>query len=119
MRPGTIHFVLTVQDSLCHGGHFYSSQTMTDTGFAIFQSFVACSVLTNTTNVYAVVGLQRILAYWTEELMNLDGYALDLSDANSQECSDSMFFRLPYSLLFIYSFRLSHHTPLAKSLSPS
>lgn len=91
MRPGTLHFVLTVQDSLCHGGHFYSSQTMTDTGFAIFQSFVASSVLTNTTNVYAVEGLQRILGYWTKELMNLEGYAHELVDASSKECPDGMF----------------------------
>ncbi|KAF9058878.1 hypothetical protein BDP27DRAFT_1198527, partial [Rhodocollybia butyracea] len=70
MNPGVLHYVLTLEDAICLGGHAYSSQTLQATAFAIFHSFVASDILTNTTHFHAVEGLQSITSYWKTNIVD-------------------------------------------------
>ena len=48
MNPATLHAVVTPEASICHGGHFYTMSTMSNTVYGIMHTFVGSSVLTNT-----------------------------------------------------------------------
>ena len=48
MKPATLHMVVTPEASICHGGHFYTMSTISDTVYGIMHTFVGSSVLTNT-----------------------------------------------------------------------
>jgi hypothetical protein len=48
MQPATIHFVVTPESAICHGGHAYAMSTMVRSLHGIYHAFVASSVVTNT-----------------------------------------------------------------------
>ncbi|KAF5359945.1 hypothetical protein D9757_012231 [Collybiopsis confluens] len=68
--PCTPHFVLTPEAAICHGGHFVSSQTLVRTNYAILQTFVASDLLTNTIDFNAPEGLQLIVQYWSNLIVD-------------------------------------------------
>jgi hypothetical protein len=70
MRPSVLHYVVTLEDAICLGGHTYSSQTLQATAFGMFHSFVASDVLTNTTHLHAIEGLQSITSYWKAHIVD-------------------------------------------------
>ncbi|KAF8177880.1 hypothetical protein BJ912DRAFT_811635, partial [Pholiota molesta] len=47
MRPNTMHAVYTPENSICHGGHFYSMSTLKDTLCGIIHVFVGYHDVTN------------------------------------------------------------------------
>lgn len=64
MRPGTVHFVLTVENSITDGRHGYAASTMAESAYAIIHTFVLDPFITNTTH-YATQKLwRRIFKFW-------------------------------------------------------
>jgi len=62
MRPGTAHCVITLEDSLCVGGHFFSSLVFSRTLFAcIAEHFVGDST-TNTEHSSSHIILFKLFA---------------------------------------------------------
>ena len=48
MRPSTPHYVLTVENSITFGRHFYSSASLSDSVYGVIHSFVLHLGVTNT-----------------------------------------------------------------------
>ena len=71
MRPGTPHLVLTFEDCLAVGGHFYSTATYELSLKSIMHEFYAGTVITNTHLPTAPIYLLKTLSYyhsWMESL---------------------------------------------------
>ena len=64
MRPGTPHFVLTAEDCLSVGGHFYSTATYELTLKSVMHEFYAGNVITNTHIPTAPIYLFKTLGYY-------------------------------------------------------
>jgi hypothetical protein len=47
MRPGTLHYVLTLDHAITYGGHFYATSAMDRIFYAIVHLTVGNGVLTN------------------------------------------------------------------------
>ena len=88
MQPATIHFVVTPESAICHGGHAYAMSTMVQTLMGISYIFVGSNVLTNTEHTRATRHLlERMLVYCHDYLVmsnrtfyNLDYLPAYLSD---------------------------------------
>jgi len=70
MRPGTPHYVITLEDSIMWGRHFYASSSMMDSVFGIVQTFVMHYGLTNSIHDNTRPLLRRIMVMWVDDLMN-------------------------------------------------
>ncbi|KAJ3899183.1 hypothetical protein F5879DRAFT_811351, partial [Lentinula edodes] len=68
MSPCTPHFVLTLEPTICQGGHFYCCQTMEATGFCLFQTFIAANWLTNKPDGPSRQDLHIIIESWAHGL---------------------------------------------------
>jgi hypothetical protein len=64
MRPSTPHYVLTVEDSITYGRHFYSASTISDSVYGILHSFVLGIGVTNTLHDNTKTLMRRIMAMW-------------------------------------------------------
>jgi hypothetical protein len=65
MRPNTVHFVLTVEDSIVYGRHFYSKAAMQATVFGIVHTFVMSYTLTNALHDELDTMLRRMMVMWS------------------------------------------------------
>lgn len=72
MRPNTPHMVFTIEDSICHGSHFYSMSTLTDTFAGIVHCLIADNVVTNTSHFASRALLLRMIHYLHEEFIILE-----------------------------------------------
>jgi hypothetical protein len=69
MKPTTLHYVVTVEDSITYGRHFYSASTISDSVFGLIHSFVVGVGATNTLHEAGTrTFLHRIMAMWQEHL---------------------------------------------------
>lgn len=68
MRPGTLHSVTTMTDSISVGGHFFSSPTIKYSVYSIFHTFVGASTITNVQTDSEQQMLLRIVLFWHQEL---------------------------------------------------
>jgi hypothetical protein len=103
MQPCTPHAIVTLDHSICYGGHFYCTQTMTATVYGILQCFVAGEMLTNTNHYHACEWWKNILSFWLNSLRDNKGditpfYAKALDKAGSQVKLDGMFNKLKFRL---------------------
>jgi hypothetical protein len=71
MRPNTPHMIYTIEDSICHGSHFYATSTLTDTFAGIVHCLIADNVVTNTSHFPARSLLLRMLHHFHEEFIVL------------------------------------------------
>lgn len=65
MRPNTVHFVITVEDCIVYGRHFYSSASMQASIFGIVHTFVMSYTLTNTLHEELDTMLRRMMVMWS------------------------------------------------------
>lgn len=72
MRPNTPHMVFTIEDSISHGSHYYSSSTLTDTFSGIVHCLIAENVVTNTSHFASRSLLLRMIHYFHEEYIVLE-----------------------------------------------
>lgn len=68
MRPGTVHSVTTLKDSIAVGGHFFSAPTMKYSIYSIFHTFVGSNSITNVPMDSEQQMLLRILLFWHQAL---------------------------------------------------
>jgi hypothetical protein len=66
MRPGTVHAVVTIEDCLAMGGHFYSAANYIDTLKAIIVEKHIGNKLANTQHVRSSLALFKSLQWWSE-----------------------------------------------------
>lgn len=83
MRPNTPHIVYTAESAVCLGGHYYSASTLRDTCYGMIHSFVAGSVVTNTSHVKeAFMLLARMVIFYH------DMFLLETSDSDKSDDSE-------------------------------
>lgn len=68
MRPGTLHSVTTMTDSISVGGHFFSAPTMKYSVYSIFHTFVGASTITNVQTDSEQQMILRIALFWHQEM---------------------------------------------------
>jgi len=72
MKPTTLHYVLTVEDSITYGRHFYTMSTISDSIFGVLHSFVVGLGATNTLHEAGTrTFLHRIMAMWQQHFTGL------------------------------------------------
>lgn len=68
MRPGTLHSVTTMTDSIAVGGHFFSAPTIKYSVYSILHTFVGARTITNVPMDTEQQMLLRIALFWHREL---------------------------------------------------
>ena len=61
MRPGVRHFIFGPKDTICYGGHFYTTSLMQNTLQSLVHSFVVGVFVTNITHRPSRSLLRRIV----------------------------------------------------------
>ncbi|KAH6891575.1 hypothetical protein BKA70DRAFT_1119956, partial [Coprinopsis sp. MPI-PUGE-AT-0042] len=98
MAPNTPHAVWTLEDSICHGGHFYTIPTLLDTAAGLIHTFIRDGDVTNTSHTAASrLLLRRLVHYFHQSFIVNDGSY----DASRESCRS-----IAYSLL------ISQHFPI-------
>jgi hypothetical protein len=64
MRPGIPHFVYGLEDTVIHGGHFYSTSLMQQTEASLIHTFVLSNFISNTFHPPSRQLLRRIVTFW-------------------------------------------------------
>lgn len=67
MRPGTPHFVVTTEDCLTIGGHFYSRQNFDTSLYAMVLENRFGQGITNTDHITAPIILIRLFMYYLNQ----------------------------------------------------
>jgi len=78
MQANTLHFVITLEHSICWGGHFYAISMIQDICYRVFHSFVSGMLITNliTNTKHTLASCQllcRMLAFYHKYLVLLFG----------------------------------------------
>ncbi|KAG8764870.1 hypothetical protein FRC12_007842 [Ceratobasidium sp. 428] len=69
MQPHTIHLVLTLGPTLCHGGHFYSATTITRTLHARRLEHVHADTMSNETHPGSWMMLNRMMLFAARQML--------------------------------------------------
>jgi hypothetical protein len=69
MRPNVLHGVVTLNDSICHGGHYLASSTMLATMMGTIHTFVGNMYITNTTHDVASMLYRQVLGMFHDGLI--------------------------------------------------
>ncbi|KAL0572757.1 hypothetical protein V5O48_009206 [Marasmius crinis-equi] len=69
MRPCTYHYVVTLDNSLCHGSHFMCASTMTDTCYGILHTFTHWDTITNQDDHEHRATLARMMIFWAQRIV--------------------------------------------------
>lgn len=77
MRPGTVHSVTTIHDSIAVGGHFFSAPTIKYSVYSIFHTFVGSHTITNVPMDSEQQMLLRIILFWHKAMCGADRRYLD------------------------------------------
>jgi hypothetical protein len=64
MQPGVPHFVYGLENSIIHGGHFYSSSLMQSTLTSLVHTFVLNEFISNTFHHPSRQLLRHIVIFW-------------------------------------------------------
>lgn len=64
MRPATPHYVITTDNSVTFGRHFYAASTLAETCFGIIHTIMLDSSVTNASHDATRTLLRRILSNW-------------------------------------------------------
>src|SRR5215510_12456236 len=72
MPPCMPHYMITADNSVCHGAHFLSASTMTSTCFGILHTFTHHLRITNQDDIHHRVTLARIIYSWKDTLVGSD-----------------------------------------------
>ncbi|KDR72195.1 hypothetical protein GALMADRAFT_229041 [Galerina marginata CBS 339.88] len=110
LPPNKPHSVFTSDNSICHGGHFYLSTTMTDTLVGIFQNFFCNSISTNTDHVEWRDLIHRMTVFYHDIIVTGSPIRDSRTRAHAPRLTDLL------SLLNVYS--TCALSILANALSP-
>ncbi|KAG8697261.1 hypothetical protein FRC09_007974 [Ceratobasidium sp. 395] len=98
MQPHTIHLVLTLGPTLCHGGHFYSATTITRTLHARRLEHVHADTMSNETHPGSWIMLNRMMLFAAQKILlykEQSPYPVDQLAALIMLNQDPNFFRNP------------------------
>ncbi|KAH6914629.1 hypothetical protein BKA70DRAFT_1094063 [Coprinopsis sp. MPI-PUGE-AT-0042] len=102
MAPNTLHAVWTMENSICHGGHFYSIATMLTTVVGLIHAFIGEADLTNTGHLPSRLLLRRMVHFFHHIFVTQEGSTLaNLNDTNLEHLPN-----LEDSDLFVATFAL-------------
>jgi hypothetical protein len=73
MRPGTPHYVVTLQNSITLGHHFYATSTIRDTCWSLVHRSIMDNAITNTTHPDTEQLLRRMLSMYVRNYTAPDG----------------------------------------------
>lgn len=73
-QPCTQHYVLTTDDSIVCGRHFYSSATILKSCCGVVHTFFKGFAITNTEHNYTKPLLHRIMVLWFKHYCRYDVY---------------------------------------------
>lgn len=100
MRPGTLHSVTTMTDSISVGGHFFSAPTIKYSIYSIFHTFVGARTITNVPMDNEQQMLLRIALFWHQEMTGKNsGYLKRIAT-----CGEG-------TVLILKSFTSTHFSP--------
>ncbi|KAH6918234.1 hypothetical protein BKA70DRAFT_1036121, partial [Coprinopsis sp. MPI-PUGE-AT-0042] len=85
MAPHTPHAVWTMEDAICHGGHFYSISTLSQTVVGMIHTFVRDEDLTNTSHTAASRLLLRRIVHFLHQ-----AFVLKNENANSSNDAEHL-----------------------------
>jgi len=74
MRPNTVHYVLTVSNSITFGRHLYPRCTIQSTIYGMVHTFVLSTGITNTSYHRMQLMLYRVMAMWAIQHQNLQPF---------------------------------------------
>ncbi|KAL0571279.1 hypothetical protein V5O48_010684 [Marasmius crinis-equi] len=74
IRPCTPHYVLTLENSLCHVAHFLCASTITDTCFSVFHTFTHRKSIANQDVVARRISFPRMMCFWHDRLLSGQDY---------------------------------------------
>ena len=81
MRPDSLHAVITIEHSICSGGHFFVMSCMTDTLIGMTHAFMADSYITNTYHTKSRLLLRRMVIFvymgLVDQALEDDGMCFD------------------------------------------
>ena len=69
MAPNTMHAVWTMENSICHGGHFYSIPTLLKTAIGVIHAFIGEALLTNTDHADSRFLLRKMVHFFHHSLV--------------------------------------------------
>jgi hypothetical protein len=71
MRPTTPHYVLTVENSITYGRHFYAVSTISDSVWGAVHAFVLGCAVTNTLHDNTRTLFRRVMAMWYDHFIGV------------------------------------------------
>ena len=69
MQPGVPHFVYGLENTIIHGGHFYSSSLIQATVESLIHTFILSNFISNTFHHPSRQLLRRIVIFWGLSLL--------------------------------------------------
>ncbi|SRR6266536_3402117 len=99
MKPNTPHYVLTADNSITYGKHFYTTCNIKETCWGIYHCGIMDDAVTNTDHLNALQFLRRIFIMSLQEYENLIQSSDSCKFLLAFVCSDLMVFetRCSYS----------------------
>lgn len=98
MRPGTVHSVTTLQDSITLGGHFFCAPTIKHSIYSIFHTFVGSNTITNVPMDNEQEMLLRIVLFWSKVMCQRgSSYLNNLGKGKSSYWISLMSMSTPFS----------------------
>ncbi|KAH6909845.1 hypothetical protein BKA70DRAFT_1425560 [Coprinopsis sp. MPI-PUGE-AT-0042] len=104
MAPNTPHAIWTLEDSICHGGHFYTIPALLDTAAGLVHTFIRDGDVTNTSHTAASRLLLRRLVHYFHQSFVINNGSYDASHADADhlpDFTDPNTFQAVFSLLFL------------------
>lgn len=81
MRPGTMHYVITIKPSFVQGSHFLAQVTIIMSINSFVHSFFQDNIITNTTHHSCLIMYTTMLGNWLEQFpKQLKGEQIDSPD---------------------------------------
>jgi hypothetical protein len=71
MRPTTPHYVLTVENSITHGRHFYAASTISESVWGAVHAFLLGTAVTNAFHDTTRTLFRRVIAMWYDHFVGV------------------------------------------------
>ena len=69
MGTNTLHTAFTMEHTICHGGHFYSTNTLRELTAGLIHTFLCSKYITNTSHLLSQLLLHHIMYYFYQGLV--------------------------------------------------
>jgi hypothetical protein len=90
MRPNTLHYVVTLENSIVYGRHFYPTSTVQRSVLGIIHTFVMSNGITNMLHDTLHTMLRRMMVMWYENYNQENPWTQRTSDPHCPEISTAV-----------------------------